>query len=233
MVVRASDGRIFGFEATDGTRRWVFDRGVPLLSLRGNGTPVIGGGAVFAGYDNGKVVALGLADGKLLWEQALAQPEGRTELDRMVDVDGEIALAGTELYAASHRGQVGQLASNSGRQQWVREMSAYAGIAVAGGMVFVADVDGVVHGLDAGSGSSTWKQEGLAHRWLSSPVAIGNHVAIGDLEGYVHWLDASDGKLAARVRVGKQAIRAAPLAVGNDLYVADTEGTIAAFRVGG
>ena len=195
---------------------------IPLRKATGTNT---------ASSDN--VVAMGLADGKLLCEQALAQPEGRTELDRMVDVDGEIALAGTELYAASHRGQVGQLASNSGRQQWVREMSAYAGIAVAGGMVFVADVDGVVHGLDAGSGSSTWKQEGLAHRWLSSPVAIGKHVAIGDLEGYVHWLDASDGNLAARVRVGKQAIRAAPLAVGNDLYVADTEGTIAAFRVGG
>jgi outer membrane protein assembly factor BamB len=125
------------------------------------------------------------------------------------------------------------LASNSGRQQWVREMSAFAGIAVAGGMVFVADMDGVVHALDAGSGSSTWKQEGLAFRWLSSPVAIGNHVVIGDLEGYVHWLDASDGKFAARARVGKQPIRAAPLAVGNDLFVADTEGNIAAFRVGG
>ena len=103
VVVRSNDGRVFGLNATDGSRVWLFDRGVPLISLRGNATPVVRDGQVYVGYDNGKFVALQLADGTLQWEQTIAAPEGRTELERMGDIDGEIVASDGELYMVTYR----------------------------------------------------------------------------------------------------------------------------------
>jgi outer membrane protein assembly factor BamB len=206
---------------------------VPLLTLRGNGAPVISGGVVFAGYDNGKIVALSLNDGALRWEQTLAQAEGRTELDRMVDVDGEIALSGGELFANSYRGQIGALTPENGRVVWSRDFSSYAGVAVAGDRLVVVDTDGSVHGLELRSGASLWKQDGLAFRWPGTPVIVGNHALVGDFEGFLHWLSLEDGSFAARQRQGDEGIRATPLVVGNVVYTTSAEGVIAAWSVGG
>jgi outer membrane protein assembly factor BamB len=233
VVARSHDGRVYGFDAKDGARRWVFDRTVPLLSLRGNGAPVIVAGRVLLGYDNGKVDALRLADGNLAWEQTLANSEGRTELARMVDIDGELGVGDTELYAASYQGQVGALTLDAGRQVWSREYSAYGGVAYGTGQVFAADADGSVWALDSRSGASMWKQDALAHRWLSAPAVLGNYVVVGDLEGYVHFLKVDSGELAARTRVSRGPVMAAPLVVGDVVYVASAKGDLAAFRLGG
>jgi outer membrane protein assembly factor BamB len=233
VVVRSNDGRLYGIDAGDGSRKWVFDRGVPLLSLRGNGAPVAGDDALYIGYDNGKVLSIGLADGAVRWEQTLSEVQGRTELERINDVDGELHLDAGELYAVGFHGQVGALSLDGGRLLWSRDMSAYAGVSLSRDKLFVADIDGNVWALDARSGTSVWKQEGLAHRWLSTPEAVDGHVVVGDLEGYVHWLDAETGKFAARTKLGDKGIRAAPLVVGNTVYISDSEGDLAAYRIGG
>jgi outer membrane protein assembly factor BamB len=232
-VVRAHDGRVFGLSAADGERRWVFDRSVPLLTLRGNGAPMIDQGVAYVGYDNGKVVALSLADGTLRWEQAVAQPEGRTELERMIDVDGELELRGNELYAVTYRGEVGALAADSGRQLWTRDMSAYGGVALGAENLFLSDDDGDLWALDVRSGTAVWRNEQLANRWLGTPAVLGDYVVVGDFEGYLHWLKTENGEMAARVRLGKDGVRVAPLVVGNMLYAQSAGGKLAAFRVAG
>ena len=233
VVVRAHDGRVFGFAATDGARRWVFDRGVPLLSLRGNSAPLISGSTVYVGYDNGKAVALDLESGALKWEQSVAQSEGRTELERLVDIDGETASSNGEMFAVTYRGQVGALAVDTGRQGWSRDMSSFGGLVLSGDTLYLSDADGSVWALDSRSGASLWQQDALAHRWLSTPAVAGGHVVVGDFEGYVHVLSTEDGSIAARTRVGDDAIRAAPLAVGDVVYVANSDGSLAAIRIGG
>lgn len=233
VVVRVIDGRLFGFDVADGARRWVFDRGVPLLTLRGNGAPVVADGVVYAGYDNGKLVALNLSDGALRWEQALAQAEGRTELERMVDVDGELALGTSELFAATFRGQIGALTPDNGRVIWSRDFSAYAGVAVAGDKLLAVDAEGAVHALDVRSGASLWKQSGLLWRWPSSPAVVGDYVVVGDFEGYLHWMRLEDGAFAARTRLGDEGVRATPLVVGNTVFATSAEGRLGAWRVGG
>lgn len=233
VVARSHDGRVYGLDAKDGARRWVFDRGVPLLSLRGNGSPMLVGDSVAVGYDNGKIIELKLSDGSVRWEQALATSEGRTELQRMVDVDGELGAGDSEVFAASYQGQIGALAQDTGRQIWAREFSAYAGVAYASGQVFAADADGSVWALDGRSGASMWKQDALAHRWLSGPALSSGYVVVGDLEGYVHWLKADTGELAAREKIGGGAVMAAPLVVGDTVIVASAKGDLAAYRLAG
>lgn len=233
-VVRVNDGRTFAFSITDGSRRWVYDRGLPTLTLRGNAAPVIAGDRVILGYDNGTVAALSLNDGTQIWEQTVAEPKGRTELDRMVDVDGEIVVSGSEVYVASFNGQVLALDLGSGRPLWNREMSVYAGVALSGDKLLVADKDATVWALDRRTGAALWRQDGLAHRWLTAPGVTDRHVVFGDIEGYVHWLSLDDGALKARTRVGRKPVRATPQAAADALvYVRGTRGKLVALRADG
>jgi len=233
VVVRTNDGRLHGLDAANGTKRWTYDRStVPVLSLRGNSPPRIADGVVYAGEDNGKVLALTLSEGKPVWEQTLTPGEGRTEIERLQDVDGAIAVANGVVYAASYRGQVAALIAQTGRPLWTHPLSTYTGVTLAPTQVFVVDADSVVWSLDLRTGTSNWKQEALKYRWLSETGAIGDYVVVGDLEGFVHWLDGSDGKLAARAQLSKHPIQSQPVVVGDTVYIEDVDGVIGAFRIG-
>jgi outer membrane protein assembly factor BamB len=233
VVVRTDDGRVFGLNAADGSRHWVYDRAtVPALSLRGNAAPRIADGVVYAGEDSGKLVALRLSDGNVMWEQTLAPGEGRTELARLQDIDGGIAVADGVVYAAGYQGMTAALIAESGRPLWTHPLSSYTGVALASTQIYVIDADSEVWALDLRTGASNWKQDGLKYRWLGEASTVGDAVVMGDLEGWVHWLAASDGKFAARVRLSKHAIQAAPLVVGDTVYVEDIDGVVGAYRVG-
>lgn len=231
VFVRCNDGRVYALDAGDGKQRWIYDRAtVPLLSLRGTGAPVIAGDAVLSGSDAGRLVALRTSDGAAIWEQPLTTGEGRTELERLSDVDGELAVDGDVVYAAAYRGQVAALSALNGRQIWNRALSSYTNVGVSASQVYAVDADSAVWALDRTSGSSMWKQDALEHRWLSGPAVQGDYVIVGDLEGYVHWLSISDGKVAARERLSKKAIQATPVVMGDLVFVEDVDGKVGAFR---
>lgn len=232
-IVRANDGRVFGLDLGEGNRRWVFDRGLPSLTVRGNSSPALGQDLAYVGYDDGTVVALRVQDGLRVWEQAVAEPDGRNELERMADVDGEIQAGLNEVFAASFKGRMVALDAASGRPLWNRETGSYAGVALLGDRLVVADKAGSVWAIDRASSSALWRQEALAWRWLTSPAVQGDYAVVGDLEGYLHWLRLDNGELAARVRLGKEPIRATPRVSADGILVAvDIEGELAAYRLG-
>lgn len=232
VIVRGGDGRVFGFDIADGTRKWVFDRALPSLSVRGNGSPVLGNGVVYVGYEDGTVVMLRIADGLQGWEQAIADPDGRTELDRAADVDGEIQVGADAVYATSFHGQSMALSLNNGRPVWTRDIGSYGGLAMNDTLLIVADKQGVVHGLNRTDGSGTWKQEGLQRRMLTTPVIQGNYAVVGDLEGYLHWMKLDTGELVARVRVQNAYLRGTPVISSEGvLYALTAEGELAAYKL--
>jgi outer membrane protein assembly factor BamB len=232
VVVRAHDGHIFGLDAQTGARKWTYDRSsMPLLSLRGNSAPILKQGVIFDGADNGKVVALRSSDGALLWEQALSTNEGRSEIERIADVDGIVTVDSGVVYAVGYRGQVAALVAQSGRSLWTRDMSSFTGVSASTTQLYISDADSDVWALDKRTGTPNWKQDAFEHRWLSPATTHGDYIVFGDLEGYVHWLTASDGTLAARERLSKDAIQAAPVVVEDVAYVSSSDGELAAFRI--
>ncbi len=232
VIVRGGDGRTFGFDIADGTRKWVFDRALPSLSVRGNGSPVLGSGVVYVGYEDGSVVMLRIADGLQGWEQTIADPDGRTELDRAADVDGEIQVGGEAVFATSFHGQSAALSLNNGRPLWTRDIGSYGGLAMNETTLVVSDKKGVVHGLNRTDGTGIWKQEGLQRRMLTTPVIQGNYAVVGDLEGYLHWMKLDTGEIVARVRVQSAYLRGTPV-ISNDgvLYALTTKGELAAYKL--
>jgi len=231
VFVRSNDGRITAFDAASGERRWFWMQEVPMLSLRGNDGPVLGPGYVFVGNDDGTVSALSATDGRPMWEQPVAQPEGRTELDRMADVDGTPVLEGTTLFATSFKKQTLAIDAPSGRPMWSAEHGGAGRIGVASDRLVVTDPTGSVFGLDKNSGAALWSQPALARRSVTGAAVQGDYAVVADYDGYVHWLKLDNGEFAARQRVGGKAVKAAPVVADGIAIVQNVNGELTAFRL--
>lgn len=232
VFVRSNDGRVTAFDAASGERRWFWNRDLPLLSVRGNAAPVLAPGRVFVASDDGTLAALSVTDGAPLWVQPVAQPEGRTELDRMADVDGTPVLEDTTLYATSFKGRTMAIDGPSGNPLWAGEYGGPGRVAVSPALVVVTDTSGEVHGLDKSGGSSMWRQPALARRNVTGPAIHGEFAVVGDFEGYLHWMDLGTGEFVARMRAGRDAVRAAPVAADGMLVVQNVDGVLSAYRIG-
>ena len=232
-VARSIDGRIFGYESATGKRLWIYDSSVPVLTLRGTSSAVIFAGGVIAGLSNGKLVALRLKNGELLWESRIALPRGRSELERIVDIDADPLVADGVIHVATFQGNVATIALENGRGLWNRKMSSHAGIGADRERLYVTDENSEVWSLERRSGSSFWKNADLRARKLTAPAAVGDYVVVADLEGYVHFLKRDSGKIAARIRVGSSPIVAAPVVEGNMVFISGSSGTLTALQVGG
>lgn len=227
VIVRCVDGRVFGLSAESGVRRWNFDRAVPPLTLRGLSTPVLYEGAAIIGLDNGRVAALRTDTGEVLWEEVVSAPEGRSELERIVDVDGAPLATGGGVFALSFGGDLAAIGVQEGRVAWRRPVKSSLGAALLGSRLFVTDEAGLVWGLDAETGAAAWKQEALQYRRLSAPVVVGGHVVVADLEGYLHWLSPQDGRIVGRVRAVRGPVAATPVLQDDRLYVLARDGELA------
>lgn len=230
VVVRTGDGKIFGLNSKTGERLWVYGRArVPLLSLRGTSTPLITQDKIIAGFDDGKMAVLELLTGKALWEYTVAIPRGRTDLERMVDIDAEPLLRDGIIYVTSYQGRT--IAINLFRKLlWEKKLSSYAGLGADDNYLYVSDADSHVWALDRYSGKDWWKQEKLQARKLTAPVSIGNYVVVGDLEGFLHWMRRKDGQFVARYHVGDASIKVPPLVIENTLIAYNSDGKIVALR---
>lgn len=224
VVVRAADGQIYGLDARDGKRKWVYQRALPTLAIRSHAGVVVTRGGVFAGYAGGKLVALSLSNGVLGWEASVAQPRGATELERIADVTSQPVVDGSNICAVAYQGRVACFEISNGNLIWAREMSSVAGLTLDASALYVSDVRGAVHALDKSSGASLWKQDKLTNRRLSAPAVSGKHVAVADLEGQVHFLSREDGSFAARAATDGSAIAATPLLQDQNLLLQTRNG---------
>lgn len=231
VIVRSNDGNTTAFDASSGERRWLQTRDLPSLTVRGNSSLTLGPGLLFSGNDDGTMSAMSLTDGHQLWEMTVAEPEGRSELDRMADVDAAPVLDGVTLFASSYKKQTIAIDGPSGRQMWTRDDGGVGGVGVSPGAVTVADRDGVVWSLDRGTGSALWSNSTMVRRTLTAPTVQGDYAVVGDYKGYVHWLKLEDGSVAARERVGGKPLRAKPVLAGDTLLVESSNGKLAAFKL--
>ncbi len=232
VFVRSNDGRVTAFDANTGERRWFNPRELPSLTVRGNAPVVAGPGVLFIGNDDGSISTLAMQDGRTVWDQQVGTPEGRTELERMADVDGAPVLEGNTLYVSSFKNETMAIEGPTGRPLWVRDHGGAGGVAVSSGLAVVADEKGSVFGLDKNSGAAMWSQPALARRSLTGAAIHGDYAVVGDYKGYLHWLRLDNGELAARARAGGDRLIAPPLVADGILLVQNVDGDLTAFRLG-
>jgi outer membrane protein assembly factor BamB len=231
VAVRTVDGRLHALSPADGHELWSQEQQVPRLSLRGTSRPLIVGDVVLCGFDNGKVLAVSVNDGSVQWEATVTPPHGRTELERLADIDAPVGVSGQDVYAIGFQGRVAMLAIDTGQVWWSHEASSYRGLTLDDTALYLSTADGEVVALKARTGTEIWRQNALLHRGLSAVALMDDSIVTADFQGYVHWLDKASGALAARVQNGKVRVSTPPVVVGNTVVVINDRGQIAAYRV--
>lgn len=231
VVAQTYDGKLQGLDYDSGEKLWTYDSNVPVLTIRGTSTPIVDGDTVYAGFANGRVLAFNAANGSVLWEVRVAISQGRSEIERIVDIDGSMVLIGSELYASSYQGRVVAIDVSSGRKVWQKDVSSFSGVSQGFGNVYVTDEDGTLSAYQRNGQGLRWQQTALGYRELSRPTPVSSYVAVADLEGIVHLVSQVDGEFVGRVDAGGGGARADMLADGNLLYVFNDDGKLIAFEI--
>ena len=231
MFVRTSDGKLSGISLLDGRVQWTVSRRVPALSLTGNSRPLVSGDLVYSGFDDGKIVAFNRIDGTTVWEVTVSLPSGRTEIERMVDLDGQFILRDGVIYISSYQGRLLAIQALDGNVLWSRKFSSYQSIEIDDEALFLSSDNSHLWSIDRRTGSAFWMQDVLHARKITAPVLIGNNLVVADLEGYVHWFDKSDGALAGRIRPTNTRYLVQPQIWQQKVVVIDSDGYLSSLSL--
>ncbi len=228
VVVTTIDGKLFAFSTTNGKLLWIYDRTVPVLSLHGSGSPVISGSTVVAGFASGKLAAFELATGNPLWESTISIPSGRSELERMVDIDGDPVVMDGIVYVATFQGDLAAVIEVDGEVMWRKSLSSYAGLGADWRQLYITDAEDNVWAIDPRNGGSLWKQDKMKGKKLTAPVILDSYVIVGDGEGNLYWLSPEDGQVLGSMEVLDDPISTPPMVVDGVAYVLSDDGDLVA-----
>ena len=250
VIVRCVNGMLYALNRRNGKQIWSLEQTTPALTLRGTSAPVIAGDIVLSAFDNGRLLAVNLQSGKLLWQTTISIPRGRTDLERMVDIDANPVVVDDTVYVVSYQGRLAAVQLGSGRILWTRDIASYNGMMVDAYRIYLVDSQSMVWALDRFNGATLWKQDALLRRSLTTPRLQNQYVIVADFDGFVHWLRRDNGKLVARLRVNAydysdpdldetqdlqfpktNNILAPPLVHGNSLIAMDRYGHTEAFDI--
>ena len=231
VIVQTYDGKLLGFRPGADEPAWTFTSDVPVLTLRGTSTPSLVGDNAIAGFGDGKVVAVDVNSGNVSWESRIGVPQGSSEIDRIVDIDGAMTQQGVELFVASYQGRVAALDSRTGRKLWQQNVSSVTGTHVGFGNVYVADVDGTLSAFLRTGQGVRWQNIELGYRQLSRPTPVSSYVATVDFDGYLHLLSQVDGQIVGRTKIGGDAARADMIADSGRLIIFADNGQLLAYEL--
>jgi len=231
VVVQTIDGKLFAFDTTEGLKRWRYDSVGPILSLRGTPTPLINNDATITNFANGEMLAFDNKTGIPFWKAVIGQAQGRTELERLVDPDGQAVISEDRIYAVAYQGKLVSLDAATGSLVWSKPLSSFNGVALGFSQIYVTTADGEVVAVKSSNSNDVWRNEKLKYRRLSTPVVFGNALVVSDFEGYLHFLSQTDGRIIARTRPDSDGVMGEMLVIDDTLYVYTRSGYLAAYRL--
>jgi outer membrane protein assembly factor BamB len=253
VIVQTIDGKVASLNANTGKLNWTYSNPVPKLTLRGTASPIKVGDAIIVGFAAGSLVSLDVNNGEINWTATITTPRGRTDLERLADIDGLFQAFDNTVYVCSYQGRVAAVSVADGNIQWSRKMSSYRGLSIGNGQIYISDVADNVWALDARTGATLWRQGKLSGREISAPVAVGKDVVVADFDGYIHWMSGEDGRFIARQSMKElwqdtyhpvfdtvederldmethRSVTVPPVVANNILYIRDNTGSLAAFK---
>ena len=231
VVLQTVDDKLVALDFTTGEQRWIYETTLPALTLRGTSRPVIANDVVIAGFSNGTMIAVAADDGIWRWEERVAVPQGRYDIERVIDVDGELLLTGNVVLAASYQGNLMGFDVQSGSRVWGIQGSSYHGLAQGFGNLYLCDERSHVIAIRNNTDTEVWRNESLDLREVTAPTAFGNYVAVADYEGYVHLLSQVDGSIVGRIQTDDEGVRAGLVVADSRLLVYGNSGNLTALAI--
>ena len=232
VVAQTVDGKLIALNREDGIQRWTYETTLPALTLRGTSSPILTSeGTVVAGFSNGILVSVAAEDGVYVWEERVAVPDGQYDIERVIDVDGELLVDGSRILAASYQGNLMAFDIASGQIVWGMEASSYHGMDQGFGNIYYSDDKSHLIALRNNSSDVVWQNEELQYRDLTAPKTISNYVAIADYEGYLHLVSQIDGRIVGRTRIDNDGIRSNLIDDDGKLIVYGNSGSLVSLTI--
>ncbi|PDO87384.1 outer membrane protein assembly factor BamB [Kosakonia pseudosacchari] len=226
VLIHTSNGQLQALNESDGASKWIVNLDMPALSLRGESAPTSAFGAAIVGGDNGRVSAVLMQQGQMIWQQRISQANGPTEIDRLSDVDTTPVVVGNVVYALAYNGNLTALDLRSGQIMWKRELGSVSDFVVDGNRIYMIDQSDRVLALTTDGGVTLWTQSDLLHRNLTAPALYNGYIVTGDSEGYVHWINVEDGRFVAQQKVDSSGFLTEPVVAGGKLLIQAKDGTV-------
>ena len=230
VIIQTVDGRIAGYDLKSGKQEWFHQTVLPTLTLRGTSRPIIDQGFIFTGFASGKIAMIYPDSGAIRLELPITLNEGKSELERIIDIDGRSIIVNDLLIAASYQGNITAINLRDGRPAWQEELSSFKDLTSNGNRVVAVDEKSILKAFGTATGAIIWDQKDLKLRKLTSPASISNLIAVGDYDGYVHLLNAQSGNFEGREKVSRNPITEI-ISNGNSLLVVDAAGRVQKFSV--
>ncbi len=230
VLIHTGNGLLQALDETDGSIKWTVNLEMPALSLRGESAPAVAFGAALVGGDNGRVSAVLMQQGQLIWQQRISQTMGSTEIDRLSDVDTTPVIVNGVVYALAYNGNFAALDLRSGQILWKREFGSVLDFVINDNHIYLVDQNDRIISLTIDGGVTVWAQSDLLHRGLTSPVLYDGYIVVGDGEGYMHWINTSDGRFVAQQKVDSSGFQTDPVVAGNKLLIQARDGNLYAFE---
>ena len=229
VITIANDGTVFAHDAVTGQQVWAYKLPSVQFSLRGQPAPVrLDDRTILVASANAYVYGLDVISGVPRFQRRVAISEGRSDIQRLIDIVGDPVVAGQYLVTTSFQGQVTVTDLATQRVVWSEDASSTNRPEVSGDKVFVSTVDGKLNAYSLSTGQLAWQNEELLNRQLSNPVMLGQSLVVGDLDGVIHLLDPASGKLVGRAKTSGevQSLRV----IDNQLYVATRKGALSIWQ---
>jgi len=230
VIIQTVDGRIAGYDLKSGKQEWFHQTVLPTLTLRGTSRPIIDQGFIFTGFASGKIAMIYPDSGAIRLELPITLNEGKSELERIIDIDGRSIIVNDLLIAASYQGNITAINLRDGRPAWQEELSSFKDLTSNGNRVVAVDEKSILKAFGTATGAIIWDQKDLKLRKLTSPASISNLIAVGDYDGYVHLLNAQSGNFEGREKVSRNPITEI-ISNGNSLLIVDAAGRVQKFSV--
>ncbi len=227
IFVRSVDGKLRSLSAADGSQQWVLSHRVPALSLTGNSEPLVVGEQVFVGMDDGKLLAIDRNSGEVGWEATISLPGGRTEVERLVDVDGRFVIRDGVIYVSAFQGRLAAVQAVSGDLLWTRDFSSYQAIDIDTEALYLSAENSHLWSIDRRTGAAFWKQDVLHARRITAPAILDDKIVVADFEGYLHWFNRDDGELVGRIKFSGERSYVQPLVWQDAVLTLDENGLLA------
>lgn len=225
VIAKTIDGQVYAFNAADGKQLWKSEHGSPSLVLKASSSPVIMGNLVLIGFSDGKMDALDLDNGRLVWQRSIAYASGSSDVERLVDIDADPIVDGNVVYLASYQGYIGALSLSDGQFIWRKPGSVYKNMLLSGNTLYISDSHDVLWSINKKNGQVNWKQKVLKARGLTEPSLVGKDLVVGDKTGYLHFLNSQTGELLGRFKASS-GVSISPGVKGRRLYVLTDNGML-------
>ena len=228
VFVLTADRALSAFDGKSGRRLWSQQRPGEPLVLRQAGVLLAVGDSLVVGQA-GRLVGINPANGTVRWEAPIASPRGTNDVERLVDLVGDVSRVGDVVCARAFQSHVGCVNAVRGNLVWTQAANGAEGVHGDADRVIGSEADGRVIAWRRSDGQRLWSVDTLQYRSVTAPALLGRSIVVGDGNGMLHFMSREDGSALTRVNTDGSAVVSQPALVDGTLVAVTRSGGVYGF----